>query len=379
MPTPSIDGRAPRSRRTVEDWLAALPDLKRRGREYVGPCPHCAGNDRFHVRESHRDGLALVGCRQCNDYGAIARAAFPDEGQPYSPSPFPRRQVPPASKPKGRQPSDEARTAYAGRIWTAAREIPLDADHPARRWLAARNLWWPELPVPPMVRHIARLPAEGREEAGYRPQLHGAVVGMVARPTDWLAAWPELPDPQAVHCVFVDKRGEPIRGDNGRAWKLTYGPSKGAAILIGSPSPVYGLGMSEGLADGLALAARRWETVLCTLTTPRAASAAAEYAAASGGRVFLHLDNDGAGRKSGVGLLAELRSRGVRATASIPPHGYKDAAEYAADNPLPELTGVRQDMEALTESWELAGVNPAWENLRIAARCLLDNTKGDGQ
>ena len=62
----------PGDRPTPDDWLARYPDLKKISGELKGPCPSCGGTDRFHVRleEPH-----LFGCRQCEDGGAILRAA----------------------------------------------------------------------------------------------------------------------------------------------------------------------------------------------------------------------------------------------------------------------------------------------------------------
>ena len=52
-------------RRTAEEWAEAA-GLKRKGSEWVGPCPLCGGDDRFHVRAG-QNGDALVGCRGCMD------------------------------------------------------------------------------------------------------------------------------------------------------------------------------------------------------------------------------------------------------------------------------------------------------------------------
>ena len=72
---------------TAEDWAQAC-DLKRQGREWVGPCPLCGGTDRFHVRDG--GSTVLVGCRGCIDgrdpdirrrrYAEIAQAVFGGDG-----------------------------------------------------------------------------------------------------------------------------------------------------------------------------------------------------------------------------------------------------------------------------------------------------------
>ena len=68
---------------TAEDWAQAC-DLKRQGREWVGPCPLCGGKGRFHVRDG--GSTVLVGCRGCIDgrdpdirrrrYAEIAQTVF---------------------------------------------------------------------------------------------------------------------------------------------------------------------------------------------------------------------------------------------------------------------------------------------------------------
>ena len=59
---------------TQQEVVEAYGDgLKKHGREYAGPCPSCAGDDRFYIRP---DGY--FGCRQCGEdgsnYEVLARA-----------------------------------------------------------------------------------------------------------------------------------------------------------------------------------------------------------------------------------------------------------------------------------------------------------------
>ena len=43
-----------------DDWLAALPDLKKAGNEHHGPCPACGGTDRFRVND--KGAFCRKGC-----------------------------------------------------------------------------------------------------------------------------------------------------------------------------------------------------------------------------------------------------------------------------------------------------------------------------
>ena len=103
----------------MEDWLAALPGLRRVGREHVGPCPLCGGDHRFRVGE--RGAF----CRRCCPrggpaYAKLLKAVFGGGFRAGAGAVGPRR------KPK--PPSG----AYALRI--------LDGSRPARGTLAERYL-----------------------------------------------------------------------------------------------------------------------------------------------------------------------------------------------------------------------------------------------
>ena len=60
---------------------AAALGLKRSGRELVGPCPACGGNDRFAVKPV-QGGAALIHCRQCKGFVDIVKAAGLAEDRP---------------------------------------------------------------------------------------------------------------------------------------------------------------------------------------------------------------------------------------------------------------------------------------------------------
>ena len=70
-------------------------------------------------------------------------------------------------------------------LWAASVPIPTSPDHPARRWLFRRKLWWPELPLPPAVRW---LDARGDHTRGWGASSHrprhrrpGLVLGLNSR------------------------------------------------------------------------------------------------------------------------------------------------------------------------------------------------------
>ena len=62
-------------RESVDQVLTAYHamglEARRVGHQYQGPCPFCGGKDRWHVGPDGAGG-ALMSCRQCLDFGAIA-------------------------------------------------------------------------------------------------------------------------------------------------------------------------------------------------------------------------------------------------------------------------------------------------------------------
>lgn len=348
--------------RDPQEWAAALR-LKRRGAEYVGPCPLCGGDDRFHVRKG-RNGAAAVGCRSCIDeqpdgvrrqrFGEAARAAF---GSPDGPNGMragparPRVSGVTGAARASTAPLDAQRRAYAARAWQSSERIPPYPAHPARRWLAERCLWWGLLPLPAAVRWLPAFPAEGWPYGGRPPQTP-AVLAAAAAPREWEEAWPAVPEPRAVHAILA-----------GMAGKRTYGPVRGCCVLIGNPDPGSGrLLIAEGLADALALASRQPGTVAATLTTPPHQGQVFGYAA-RWPEVAVYADDDPAGRSAARQLRALLEARGIAASAIT--LTAKDPAAAAAGRPLPNLAR-RRDMLQEQALAHLAG-SPIEERIRQAA------------
>ena len=348
---------------SIEEWEAAA-GLKRRGRERVGPCPRCGGTDRFHVKEG-RDGQPVVGCRGCIDgrpkeerdqrFKEVLGIVFPRvKERRFEPRPWPGPRLQRAPAARRAAPTESQRIAYAQRVWAASEPIPQDDKHPGRRWLARRNLWWPGLDLPAGVRYCPSLPIGWAGHARARPPRWAAVVAAMAQPEDWAKAWPETPTPTAAHCIFIWPNGEKAPPN-----KRTLGAA--SAVMLGPPAPRNDeLLICEGVADGLALASRRWETVLCIATVPWESGPIFEYAA-TWSAVTIFADADYQGRRGARKVSSLLAAGGAKAAAVILTGG-KDAADYAATgDPLPDVRRRWQDVVDLASEWD--GL-PRWETLR---------------
>ena len=157
----------PSARRSPSGWWS-LPGIchDRRDRPHLG------------VRDNRgRDGSDVVsvkcwaGCDRDSVRRAIEGATgWRIWGQRIDDSPAPRT---PASPQNRETPRD--RTEYARQLWAASFRIDQDPDHPVRRWVARRGLYWPA-PVPlPSCYSLAAgwsaqpaAPGRGRDRGGLR-------------------------------------------------------------------------------------------------------------------------------------------------------------------------------------------------------------------
>lgn len=183
-------------------------------------------------------GLPLCRCRECYERS--------------SPSTWtPPRTRAPATPPTFERPSPRV---HPTRIWQATVPVPFDDVHPARRWLAYRHLWRPQVPLPLTVRWLPRADLPRRNK-----QAAGALVLALAR-----AGTRQL---CAAHLVYVDADGHPVPAWPGGGDKNTeaggvQGAAVGAVGVLGVLDNALGVNVAEGLADCLAIHARDpWPTV----------------------------------------------------------------------------------------------------------------------
>ena len=315
---------------SFEEWRASLASAdwqgKRTGiREWAGPCPLCGGTDRFHFRPGSRGAAVLASCRGCDaSFAELAAAVFgnSDHRKPKDPVWWKGRFLDPETPEERRIRNSGVgpaqveppitRITRTTRLWSGAKSIPRDPSHPARRWAARRNLWlecgiWP---------HAMRWHT-------------GSIVAAFAPVAEWLEI--ETPEPTGVQCLHIDPDGAP-RQDRGGLAKRSHGTMSGAVCVIGDPLKTSGVvHVTEGLADALAISARKPGAVLATGGTAgfkRLAAPIADLDAV----VILWPDGDEPGRCAAVELARKLRELGAVCAIENPPNGEDPASMAGPDN-----------------------------------------------
>ena len=272
-----------------------------------------------------------------------------------------------SNHPPGQEEAAKGHVDLVRSRWTASEPIPANPDHPARRWLVRRRLWWPSLPPPPGVRWLdARGPHTGA----------GSIIALAAPPSAWLDAWPQLPLPVGVQLVHVDADGRPALdrpAEKGGLPKRTFGRARGAVLIIGDPilrETLTPARVAEGLADTLALASRHEGPVICTFGTSGLRSLTlARWLAGAPRRVLVHSDRDPpkdglppGGRRAAATLWMAIRDAGGTAEIVPPGVGFRDVADEAAAGAALRL---------LPEEWvgyarTLAEMHPNWPRAEVA-------------
>ena len=239
---------------TILDHLAALTSSRISSGRLRIPCPAHSGTNPNLALWVNDDGIAArchsTGC----SYADIAAAIETRYGISINPRRYRDNSSPLATRTtttrKSPEPGPNAQDLrpYALRLWHHSVPIPNSPDDPARLWLASRQLWRPELPLPGLVRWI------GAEHLHREFQGAGAVIAIAAPPAAWLTSWPGLPDLSSVQLVYVDTDGSPAV-DRGLT-KRTYAAVQDSVIVLGCPhlqNAAAPVDVAEGLADSLAL------------------------------------------------------------------------------------------------------------------------------
>ena len=283
--------------------------------------------------------------------------------------------------------ADSQRRQLVNDVIRQAREIPLDPEHPVRLWAAQRNLWRDDVPFPRRVtqrgiRHtLLWLPASAPFFRGKHLGA-GSVVAPVAPIADWQRVYPDHPALKGLQLIAIDSRGnasvdrpKELGGLGKRSLAIYGGAMNDAVLMIGEARPelAMGVAISEGVADGLAIAARFPQTSVVLLgagKAKRVAPALADYNV-----IDLFADSDEAGERWGKILLDTLTAMGLAGRVqSMKFVQSKDAAESAAGAPF--VHPITETIERHASDLVRDGYDE-YEALRLALTLSMQESADD--
>ena len=256
--------------------------------------------------------------------------------------------------------------------WIRSQILPIaDAhDHPIRRWMAKRNLWRPELPLPPSLRWV---PADAPVFRGSHSGI-GAIAFPLAPVSAWRAAYPETPSPAAVQLVCIDADGEKADYANSQGNRVDKPKFGNARLAVWTIGDVRGESVSvcEGAADALAIAAREPDPVIATLSTPRPVlDWERELSVFDFVTLWPDMDEeDELGRRPGLDAAVTLAQARKLAGLSIEMMGVdigKDAADAAVATPLGDID--MDELNRFAADLQAEGANE-FEAIRYASTLL---------
>ena len=245
--------------------------------------------------------------------------------------------------------ADSGRIEAAQAIWRAAKAISpsAGADHPARRWLAHRHLWRPDLALPPPIKWMPSLgwPSVGAIVAGFGPPTKRRRSGLTG-----------------VQLVHVDADGMPAP-DGGGLTKRSIGRMSGAVCVLGRHWPAEEIHVAEGLADVLALAARLPWAAVCMGGTANYRNLDLALWLSDFRHVRVWADADGPGLEAARTLAQHVRGLGG-STVTIERVGAGDDPGSAGAH-FPALDeGLRREY---ADDLARRDGMPRWEAERIAS------------
>jgi phage/plasmid primase-like uncharacterized protein len=208
--------------------------LKRQGRELVGPCPRCAGRDRFGISISKQ----LWNCRGCQIGGDVIALVQHLDGVDFGTAietltgASPRQTV--SEPPESRDHESEQHRKAA---WLWSHRQPIEGT-PAERYLReARGYGGPILATLAYLPPSPKYP-EPKMIAAFGPREE-TEPGIIAAPRKV----------EAVHLTLLkaDGSGKADVEPN----KQVIGSPRGLPIVLAPPNDLLGLAVTEGIEDGL--------------------------------------------------------------------------------------------------------------------------------
>ncbi len=199
--------------------------------------------------------------------------------------------------PQSPKPHDPGALDYGLELWNESESIPLNPNHPVRKWVAHRNLLAPETPIPPCIRYHRR---------------KGYILAIMASLKAWGNALPTyLPTPEAIHVIAIDNEGNKrFAWGDGKEDKRIFGRSNATLVVVIGEKDGERVNICEGLADALAVHCHAPGPCVATVTTVSKIQDQNFLAALAKRTVHIYSDNDDAGQNAAQVLCERINQHG---------------------------------------------------------------------
>ena len=207
----------------------------------------------------------------------------------------------------------ETQQEKARRAWRNAFPVPNKIEAPAQQWLG-RKCW-----------HYGDAPGGIRwDTTTEHADMVGSVIALLAPPSAWREAYPNLPVPSAVQKISLDHQGRQVAGLKTRGgWigKRTTGPILGSAVIIGMTEKRGTVRVAEGVADALAVHSHWLDETWAMCGTSGFSNVQLAEELAQYDEVIIHADAGAAGRKAAGALRDNVLAAGGYAIVCMPSDG----------------------------------------------------------
>ena len=225
----------------------------------------------------------------------------------------------PGSEPRFKRPTrhskddNETRRAQAQSAWRDAIPMPEKHDAPPTLWLGEKAAFYGR--APGGIRWERKVGRDG---------MVGSIMGLLAPPSAWRDAYPNLPEPEAIQRVSINAAGRQVKGlkiKGGWLDKRSNGPMVGSVVIFGLSSQRGTVRVAEGIADAAAVRGRWQQETWATCGTSGFKNQSIAQELAQYDEVIIHSDAGAAGEHAARILRDHIVKAGGYALVCPPASG----------------------------------------------------------
>ena len=221
---------------------------------------------------------------------------------------------------------NDSRRDQARAHWRNAFPMPARHDAPSTLWMDQKSGFYGRAPG-----GIRWEPKVGREG------MVGSAMALLAPPSAWREAYPNLPEPSAIQRISINADGIQVDGlriTGGWINKRSDGPMTGSVVIFGLSEQCGTVRVAEGIGDALAVHGRWQQETWATCGTPGFKNKDLAKDLAQYEEVIIHSDAGEPGERAANILRDNIREAGGFAQV-CPPASGSDPADARG-----EIAGV---------------------------------------